>query len=179
MGLPELVSAGGETGGIEMAAQGRDMMVSRFALGFAALAAALVCPPRAQAQAPAQAAVSGPAESGDMKQAVEQRIGALQAKLGISDAQLPAWTSFAQAMRDDATSTDQLFAHRAQNQETMSAVDNMKSYAAIARAYADNTEHLATAFETLYGKLSPAQQKTADDLFRQPPASSAKSPKHR
>jgi len=31
----------------------------------------------------------------------------------------------------------------------MSAVDNMHSYAQIARAYADNTERLATAFDSL------------------------------
>jgi hypothetical protein len=56
----------------------------------------------------------------------------------------------------------------------MSAVDNMKSYAAIARSYADDTEKLATAFASLYAKLSPEQQKTADQLFRQPPAPAGK-----
>jgi periplasmic protein CpxP/Spy len=109
-----------------------------------------------------------------MQQAVQQRIGALQAKLAITSAQMADWNSFTDAMRANAISTNQLFQQRAQNTAAMSAVDNMKSYAAIARAYADNTDHLATSFATLYGKLSPDQQKTADTLFRQPPAPPAR-----
>jgi protein CpxP len=61
----------------------------------------------------------------------------------------------------------------------MSAVDNMKSYAAITRTYADNTQRLATAFETLYGKLSSSQQQIADTLFRQPSSAAAKKPLRR
>lgn len=114
-------------------------------------------------------ATSSAGDDAAMKQAVDQRIGALQSKLSITPAQMNDWNSFAQAMRDNASSTNDLFKQRAQNAGSMSAVDNMKSYAAIARAYADNTEHLATSFATLYGKLSPDQQKTADELFRQPP----------
>jgi hypothetical protein len=43
----------------------------------------------------------------------------------------------------------------------------MKSYAQIARAYADNTQALATAFEALYGVLTAQQKQTIDTLFRQ------------
>jgi hypothetical protein len=49
----------------------------------------------------------------------------------------------------------------------MNAVDNMKSYAIVARAYADNTQKLSDAFATLYGSLSDVQKRTADTLFRQ------------
>jgi hypothetical protein len=55
----------------------------------------------------------------------------------------------------------------------MSALDNMKSYAQVARAYADNTENLSAAFEALYGVLSDQQKQTIDALFRQQPAQSA------
>jgi hypothetical protein len=41
------------------------------------------------------------------------------------------------------------------------------SYAQIARAYADNTERLATAFDSLYASLSETQRQAADTLFRQ------------
>ena len=105
------------------------------------------------------------------RQAVEQRIGALQAKIAITPAQAADWAAFAQVMRDNAASTDSLFQQRAQTTSTMSALENMKSYASIARAYADNTERLATAFESLYGKLSAEQKTTADTLFRAPPPS--------
>jgi hypothetical protein len=145
-------------------------------LGAALLAAA---PASARAQVPGQPQLAAPnpssaADAAKLKQAIEQRIGALQTKLAITQAQMPDWNSFAQAMRDNATSTDQLFQQRATNAGSMSAVENMKSYAAIARAYADNTEKLSAAFASLYAKLSPDQQKTADALFRQPPPPAAK-----
>jgi hypothetical protein len=49
----------------------------------------------------------------------------------------------------------------------------MKSYAQVARAYADTTENLSAAFEALYGVLSDQQKQTIDTLFRQQPAQSA------
>jgi hypothetical protein len=102
--------------------------------------------------------------------AADQRITALQAQLRITSPQMPQWSAFAQAMRDNATSTDALFRQRAGTAASMTAVENMRSYAQLARAYADNTEALAQAFETLYGVLTPEQQQTIDALFRQQPA---------
>ena len=131
-------------------------------------------PPPPDAAAPAQAQGSDAA----MQKAVDQRIAALQAKLAITQAQTADWNNFATAMSENAASTNKLFAERAQNAASMTAVENMKSYADIARAYADNTQKLSTAFATLYAKLTPDQQKTADELFRAPPASAAHS-RHR
>ncbi len=128
-------------------------------------------PPPAAAAAPASAPAGKP---GPTQVAVEQRIAALQTKLAITQDQQAAWSAFAQVMRDNAQNTDTLFQQRARGASTMSAVDNMKSYAAIARAYADNTQHLADAFAELYGKLSPQQQQSADTLFRQPVSSPAR-----
>jgi hypothetical protein len=105
--------------------------------------------------------------------AAEQRVRSLQAELHITDAQMPQWSTFAQAMRDSAISTDTLFRQRANATQSMSALDNMKSYAQVARAYADNTENLSAAFEALYGVLSDQQKQTIDTLFRQQPAQSA------
>ena len=94
----------------------------------------------------------------------------LQAQLRITDAQTPLWNAFAQAMRDNAISTDSLFRQRASTAPAMTALDNMRSYAQVARAYADNTEKLALAFEAFYGTLSDQQKQTIDTLFRQQPA---------
>jgi cytochrome c551/c552 len=91
----------------------------------------------------------------------------LQSQFGITEAQMPLWSAFAQAMRDNAASTDALFTQRAAGVSAMSATDNMHSYAQIARAYADNTERLATAFDSLYASLSDTQKQAADTLFRQ------------
>lgn len=108
-----------------------------------------------------------PTQPASPEAAADQRIQALRAQLHITEAQTPQWNAFAQAMRTNATSTDTLFRQRASAAASMNAVDNMKSYAQVARAYADNTQALATAFEALYGVLDPQQKQTVDTLFRQ------------
>jgi len=141
------------------------------AIGLAQSAAPLPTAPPAAAPAPpapAVAAPSGaPAPSAATHAAVDQRIRALQSQLGITEAQMPLWSAFAQAMRDNAAATDALFTQRAGAVATMNAPDNMHSYAQIARAYADNTEHLAAAFDSLYASLSDTQKQAADTMFRQ------------
>jgi len=125
----------------------------------------------AQTAPPAPAPVAQPSAastpSAATQAAVDQRIRTLQSQLGITEPQMPLWSAFAQAMRDNAAATDALFAQRAGAVATMSATDNMHSYAQIARAYADNTERLATAFDSLYASLSETQKQAADTLFRQ------------
>src|SRR3984893_11300383 len=119
------------------------------------------------AASPAVAQPASPAPSAATQAAADQRIRTLQSQLGITEAQLPLWTYFAQAMRENAAATDALFTQRAGSVAAMSAPDNMRSYAQIARAYADNTERLATAFDSLYASLSDTQKQAADTLFRQ------------
>lgn len=101
------------------------------------------------------------------QQAADQRIQTLQAALQITPPQMAQWNSFAAAMRDNAAATDALFRNRAAGAATMNALDNMKSYAAVARSYADNTQKLSDAFGTLYAALSDQQKQVADRLFRQ------------
>jgi len=169
------------------------MLISNFARGVAL--AALLAPsigfaqsattslPSTPATAPTAASPSTaqpatPAPSATTQAAVDQRIRALQSQLGITDAQMPLWNAFAQAMRDNAASTDALFTQRANTVTSMSAVDNMHSYAQIARAYADNTERLASAFDSLYASLTDMQKQAADTLFRDQ-ASAATQPRTR
>jgi periplasmic protein CpxP/Spy len=125
------------------------------------------------AASPAAAQAAAPQPSTATQAAVEERIRTLQSQLGITEAQMPLWNAFAQAMRENAASTDALFAQRAGSVTTMNAVDNMHSYAQIARAYADNTEHLAAAFDSLYASLTDTQKQAADTLFRQQAAAAA------
>jgi protein CpxP len=129
--------------------------------------------PPAASTAPAK-----PTPSAATQAAVDQRIRALQSQLGITEAQMPLWDAFAQAMRDNAAGTDTLFTQRANAVASMTTVDNMRSYAQIARAYADNTERLATAFDSLYASLTDTQKHAADTLFRQQ-ASAAAQPRTR
>ena len=113
-------------------------------IGLAQSAPTAPLPPTATAMPPgspppAAAQPATPALSGATQVAVDQRIRTLQSQLGITETQLPLWNAFAQAMRNNAASTDALFTQRANAVASMSAVDNMHSYAQIARAYADNT----------------------------------------
>jgi hypothetical protein len=154
-------------------------LVSSVALAFLLVPSVGLAQPAPTAQLPAPATAAPPAASSAAAQpaspapstatqaAVDQRIRTLQSQLGITEAQMPLWTAFAQAMRDNAASTDALFAQRVNGVASMSAVDNMHSYAQIARAYADNTERLATAFDSLYASLTDVQKQAADTLFRQ------------
>jgi len=96
---------------------------------------------------------------------VEKRIKALQTQLGITAEQMPLWDAFAQSMRGSSAATEALFERRARAAATMSAVDNMRSYADIARAYADTMDRLATDFASLYAGLSDLQRRAADRLF--------------
>jgi len=124
---------------------------------------------------PGSPTAAAPEMSAATRTAVDQRIRTLQSQLGITQAEMPLWSAFAQAMRDNAASTDALFARRADAVAEMSAVDNMHSYAQIARNYADNTERLATAFDSLYASLSDVQKHAADNLFRQQAVAAARS----
>lgn len=132
----------------------------------AAPAPATGAPPAAGAT-PAVAQPSPPRLSPQTEKAVDHRIEALKTELAITASQTSLWEAFAQAMRENAQSTDALFAQRADAVASMSAVDNMHNYARIARAYADNTERLAMAFDSLYASLSETQKHTADTVFRQ------------
>jgi hypothetical protein len=123
---------------------------------------------------PAGATAAPPALSPAARAAVDERVAQLKTQLGITTAQEPLWSAFAEAMRDNAAATDALFTERAAAVASMSAVENMHSYAKITRAYADNTERLATAFDSLYASLSETQRRAADTLFREPAVAAAK-----
>lgn len=159
----------------------------------AAILTALTIPAAAYAQTPSAPATStpptgapaatpvqstAPALTGATAAAVNQRIATLKSQLGITTAEMPLWENFAAIMRDNAAQTQALFAQRAANTSKMSAVENMNSYAEIARSYADNTQRLASAFDSLYGSLSDTQRQKADALFREQ-ASKAAEPQRR
>jgi periplasmic protein CpxP/Spy len=115
-----------------------------------------------------------PTLSSEARAAVDDRINELQSRLAITPAQMAPWSAFGAAMRDNAAATDAVFAQRAAAVSAMSAVENMRSYAQIARAYADNTERLANAFDSLYESLSETQKQAADTLFREQAVAAAK-----
>jgi periplasmic protein CpxP/Spy len=140
----------------------------------AASAAPSTGPPPVAPATPDMAQPAPPPLSPELETTIDHRIDELKKELAISAAQMPLWTAFAQAMRENAQTTDALFAQRAEAVATMSAIDNMRNYARIAQAYADSTKHLSDAFDSLYLSLSSTQRHLADTIFQHQAAAAAK-----
>lgn len=96
---------------------------------------------------------------------VEDRIRELHERLHITAAQQAQWDTFAAVMRDNASHMNQVFATRG-NPQSMSAVDDLHAYAAMAQAHDQDLQRLVPAFETLYASFSPDQKRAADGAFR-------------
>ena len=97
---------------------------------------------------------------------VEARIKTLHSSLQITAAQETLWNNFAQVMRDNAKAMADRRQEAAQNAQSRSAVDELKSYAAVIDAHADELRKLIPTFQALYDSMSDAQKKTADGVFR-------------
>lgn len=130
------------------------------------MAGLLAGPVFAQTTAPTGA--SGPAATQTRRDVmVERRIAELQTKLKITPAEQKSFDGFAQAMRDNTHSMDEAMAKRQASLATASAVDQMKAYADMTKAHAEDVARLVVPFDTLYAALSPDQKKLADQSFRE------------
>jgi Spy/CpxP family protein refolding chaperone len=111
---------------------------------------------------------SGPviAAKASAEDRVEARITDMHAKLKITQAQEDQWAKVVQVMRDNGKTIEPLIMDRAKNAKTMTAVDDLNSYAAITDAHADGIKKFTPVFATLYAGMSDAQKKEADALFR-------------
>ena len=98
---------------------------------------------------------------------VERRIAGLQRRLKITPEQQPQWDAFAAVMRQNAGHMETLQRERADKVATMNAPDDMRSYADVARAHADDLQRLAAAFDTLYAAMTPEQKAEADRTFHE------------
>jgi periplasmic protein CpxP/Spy len=107
-----------------------------------------------------------PGANHNMAAKIEQRITDLHSKLHITPAQQPQWDRFSGVMRDNARDTDQTFQHRVQAMPSMTAAENMQSYAQVTAEYAQHMQNLVPAFQTLYDTMSDSQKRTADQVFR-------------
>jgi protein CpxP len=106
-------------------------------------------------------------QPGETLQALtERRIADLHNRLHITPQQSQQWDQFTQVVRDNAREMEQIYQQRAERLGTMSAVDNIQSFAQIEQHRAQDTQKLVPAFQTLYVSLTDQQKKTADELFR-------------
>ncbi len=95
---------------------------------------------------------------------VELRIKELHSELKITPEQQPQFDAVAQAMRDDAKAMEDAIAQR-REAKSMTAVDDLKAYQAIADAHSQGLQKLIPAFQALYDTMSPEQKKNADAVF--------------
>ena len=99
-------------------------------------------------------------------QTVEQRITDLHAALKITPDEEKNWNGVAQAMRENARAMDTLVAaNRTSPPQSMSAVEDLKTYQKFAQAHVDGLKNLISAFGTLYDAMPDAQKKLADQVF--------------
>ena len=108
---------------------------------------------------------------------VETRIKYLHSSLNITPEQETLWNNVAQVMLDNAKTMEEHIKVRAETAATVTPIDDLKSYSAIADAHADGLKKFIPAFEALYASMSEDQQKNAHKLFhdRRNPKSKAKS----
>jgi len=136
-------------------------------------AAALAQSPQAPIPAPrgAPPAVSSPmaghpVAGKNAEERVENRINELHAQLRITTAERPQWDQFADVMRQNARDMDQIVIQRAQQFQSMNALQNMQSYGQITQAHAQHVQNLVASFQALYDTMPDQQKRLADQVFR-------------
>jgi len=126
---------------------------------------AAMAPQATQGNAPAATAQGAPRRT--MSEMVDQRIADMRSQLHITHAQEPQWARFAAVMRSNARALDRAYRRRGERLDSMSALENIESYARIERRRAMDVQRLVPAFHALYASLTPEQRHAADELFRE------------
>ena len=132
---------------------------------------------QAQSQAPGTVpptTASRPAAPGQRDVRVQQQLHDLYARLRITAAQQPQWDAFAHTLQANAEHMHDLWASRPTG--TVSALEDMRNYAQMAQAHAEDMQRLVAAFTPLYMSLSPEQKTAADQVFQQAAARNGRPP---
>ena len=106
-------------------------------------------------------------EAKEEAETAEARIKHLHDTLQITAAQEDQWNKVAAVIRDNADRLTALAKARLESGKTMTAVDDLKSYADITEAHEKGIEKLLPVFTKLYDGLSDVQKKAADTEFRE------------
>ena len=116
--------------------------------------------------APGSPAGSPAANSYSTPERVEARITELHTKLGIVAAQETLWTNLTDTMRDNAQAIEEASTAREKSLKSMTVMDDLKSYEALASAHAEGLHKLVAAFGPLYDSMSVEQRAAADKEFQ-------------
>ena len=97
---------------------------------------------------------------------LQRPIQALHDRLKITPAQEPLWANVAELVRVNDEAIDALSRQRESRASRMTAVDDLRSFVAIAAAHAAATKAFLPAFAALYDVMPTDQQVNADRVFR-------------
>jgi len=98
---------------------------------------------------------------------VEGRIAFLKAELGITEAQLPQWNEFADALRNNAKAM-RVAMGTMQDARSASMPMRLDAMTGVMAARLEALKATAAAGKALYAVLSDAQKKSADELVMSP-----------
>ena len=115
---------------------------------------------------PAPAQAPAPKASKSKVDRVDARITQLHSTLKITPAQEDLWKNVTQVMRDNAQTMETLTKTRADKAKTMTAVEDINSYAELVDAHAAGLKKFVPVFEALYASMSDAQKADANTMFR-------------
>jgi hypothetical protein len=111
--------------------------------------------------------VGGMPMMGMMTDHVEGRLAFLKTELKITDAQMPKWDAFADAVRANATSMSGMRESMMQSrQEALPA--RIEQHEKVLSAHLEALRKIKTALEPLYASFSDEQKRNADQLMISP-----------
>jgi hypothetical protein len=145
-------------------------ITSPAAIAFAALlAAAPLAPAFAQTSdtstdAAGSAMASHAAKAEARQESIDQRITSLHEELKITPAEESDWQQVATTMKDNADAMAKMAADKA-SQTSMTAVQDLQTYADFAQAHVTHLQKLTAAFSKLYDAMPADQKKIADEVF--------------
>ena len=104
-----------------------------------------------------------------MAKHIDGRLAFLKTELKITDAQLPLWNVFAQAMRDDDASTMQAMPHRMMGMNKAATLPvRLAAQETRLAARLETLRKLKAAVDPLHAALTADQKKTADEIMLGP-----------
>lgn len=97
---------------------------------------------------------------------LEGRLASIKAELKITDAQMPQWNAFADAVRANAREMAQMHQKMMSRQTAPKTLPDRLAFEQKAMsAHLDALNKTAAALDELYAALSPEQKKVADQIM--------------
>jgi periplasmic protein CpxP/Spy len=87
-----------------------------------------------------------------------------EVRLGITDAERPAWTKFASSVKASSAAMKQLCTSAAAQPRPKTLPDHLHRMEAMETAHLEQLRQITPAVEELYGTLNPKQRELADQM---------------